>query len=59
MFDRIVNATLLNNSLHLHQTWATFHGMFCNIPQNVWRHSPECLTTFPGMFEGINIPGNV
>ena len=31
--------------------------MFGDIPRNVWRHSPECLRTFLGMFEGI--PRNV
>ena len=35
----------------------TFPGMFCNIPWNVWRHSPECFTTFPRMFR--DIPRNV
>ena len=24
--------------------------MFEYIPRNIWRHSPECLTTFTGMF---------
>ena len=27
--------------------------MFGDILRNVWRHSPECLSTFPGMFEDI------
>ena len=31
--------------------------MFGDIPRNVWRHSPKCLATFPGMFE--DIPRNV
>ena len=28
-------------------------GMFEDIPRNVWRYSPKCLATFPGMFEDI------
>ena len=24
-----------------------------NVPRNVWRDSPECLGTLPGMFEDI------
>ena len=36
MFDRILNATLPNNYLPLHQKLATFPGMFDNIPRNVW-----------------------
>ena len=32
-----------------------FSGLFGNISRNVWRHSPECLATFPRMFE--DIPG--
>ena len=39
----IVNATLANNSLHLHQKLATFPGMFEDIPQNGWQHSLKCL----------------
>ena len=31
--------------------------MFGDIPQNVLRHSPECLATLPGMFG--NVPRNV
>ena len=31
--------------------------MFEDIPRNIWRHSPECLATFPEMFE--DIPLNV
>ena len=42
MFDGILNATLPKNSLHLHQNW---------------RHSLECLPTFPEIFE--DIPLNV
>ena len=60
MFNMILNATLPNNSLHLHQTLAIFPGMFGDIPRNVWHHSPECLrtvpeclTTFPKMFGDI------
>ena len=32
MFDRILNATLPSNSLHLHQKLTTFSGMFGEIP---------------------------
>ena len=32
MFDRILNATLPNNYLPLHQKLATFPGMFGDIP---------------------------
>ena len=53
MFNRILNAILPNNSLHLHETLATFPEIFDDIPRNVWRHSPECLATFPGMFSNI------
>ena len=35
IFDRILNETLPNNSLHLHQKFATFPGMFGEIPRNV------------------------
>ena len=31
--------------------------MFDDIPRNIWRYSPECLRTFPGMFS--TIPRNV
>ena len=31
MFDRIVDAALPNNSLHLHKKFATFPGMFGDI----------------------------
>ena len=31
--------------------------MFGDVSRNVWRHSPECLGTFPGMFG--DIPPNV
>ena len=55
MFDRILNAILHNNSLHLHQTLVAFPRTFDNIPRNVWRHTPECLRAFPGMIE--DIPG--
>ena len=27
--------------------------MFGDIPRNIWRHSLECLRTFPGMFGDI------
>ena len=27
--------------------------MFGDIPWNVWRYFPECLTAFPGMFDDI------
>ena len=57
MFNRILNTTLPNNYLALHQKLATFPGMFEDIPRNIWRHSPECLATFPEMFE--DIPLNV
>ena len=57
MFNRILNAILPNNSLHLHQTLATFPGMFGDIPRHVWQHSLECLATFPRMFG--DIPWNV
>ena len=53
IFDRILNATLPNNFLHLHQIFSTFCRMFQDISRNVWWHSPECLATFPGMFEDI------
>ena len=53
MFDRILNATLPNNYLPLHQKLTTFPGMFDDIPQNFWWHSPEYLATFPGMFGDI------
>ena len=53
MFDRIVNATLANNSLHLHQKLATFPGMFEDIPQNVLGDSLDRLVTFLGMFGDI------
>ena len=51
MFERILNAALPNNYLPLHQKMATFPGMFDDIPRNIWRHSPDCLATFP--FSGI------
>ena len=54
MFDRILNATLPNNYLALHQKLATFPGMFGDISWNVWWHSPGYLATFPGMFDGIH-----
>ena len=64
MLDKILNATLLKNSLHLHQTLATFLAIFGDIPEifwgyfpNVWQHSREYLATFPRMFS--NIPRNV
>ena len=57
MFDRILNATLPNNYLPLHQKLTTFPRMFDDIPQNFWWHSPEYLTTFPRIFR--DIPGNV
>ena len=50
MSDRILNATLPNNSAHLHQILVTFSKMFGNIPRNVWWHSAERLRTFSGMF---------
>ena len=53
----IVNATLANNSLHLHQKLATFPGMFEDIPQNVLGDSLDRLVTFLGMFG--DIPLNV
>ena len=56
-FDRILNATLPNNSLHSHQKSTTFPGMFAGIPWNVLRTLLECLAIFPGMFK--NIPWNV
>ena len=31
--------------------------MFDDISRNIWRYSPECLRTFPGMFS--TIPRNV
>ena len=31
--------------------------MFADIPQNVWRHSTQCLATFPGIFD--DTPRNV
>ena len=37
--------------------WRMFGGMFYDIPQNVWRNSPESLATFPRMFG--DIPRNV
>ena len=53
------------NSFDLHQTQkqkdeildcsclliyiSSFHGMFSDITQNVWRHSAECLTALPQM----------
>ena len=46
IFDRILNETLPNNSLHLHQKFATFPGMFGEIPRNVLGHSLECLAAF-------------
>ena len=36
--------------------WA-FREIFDDIPQNVWQHSPEYLSTFIGMF--VDIPQNV
>ena len=54
MFHRILNGTLPNNSLPLHQTLLTFPGIFGNIPWNFWRHSPDCLGIFPGMFGDIS-----
>ena len=57
MFDRILTATLPNNSLHLQQKLVTFPGMFRDIHRNVWPHSPECLATFTGMFG--NIPRSI
>ena len=57
MFDRILNATLPNNYLPLHEKLASFPGMFGDIPRNVWGHSLECLTRFPGIFG--DIPRNV
>ena len=50
MFDRILNAILPNNS-------SSFTPNLDDIPWNVWRYSPECLRTFPGMFGGI--PRNI
>ena len=41
----------------LHQKLATFPGMFGDVPQNFWWHSPKYLATFPGMFGGI--PRNI
>ena len=52
MFDSILNATLLNNSLHLHQKMV-IPRMFPNIPRNISGHSPEWWTTFPEMFGNI------
>ena len=57
MFDRILNATLPNNYLPLHQKLTTFPGIFDDIPQDIWRHCLECLATLPGIFG--NIPQNV
>ena len=57
MFDRTLNATLPNNSLHLHQTLVTLTGMFEKILRNVWQNSPEYLRIFSGIFE--DIPRNV
>ena len=34
----------------------TFPEMFGDILRNIWRHSPECLATFPGIFD---IPRNI
>ena len=34
-----------------------FPGIFWDIPQNVWKHSPECLRSFPTMLG--NIPRNI
>ena len=63
MFDKIINATLsiilfiyTKKCLPL-EGLATFPGMFEDIPQNVWQHSPECLATFPWM--SGDIPWNV
>ena len=53
MFDRIVNVTLPNNYVSLHQKLATFPGMFGNITRNFRSHSPEYLATLPGMFGDI------
>ena len=36
--------------------WA-FREIFDDIPQNVWQHSPEYLSTFIGMF--VDIPQNI
>ena len=33
-----------------------FLRMFWYIPQNFRRHSPECLSTFPGMLDDILFP---
>ena len=52
MFDKILNATRLNNSLHLHQKMV-IPRMFPNIPRNISGHSPEWWTTFPEMFGNI------
>ena len=47
-----------------HILYATCHilffpGMFGDIPRNIWRHSSECLRTFPGMFgEPRNVWGH-
>ena len=57
MFDRILNATLPNDYLPLHQKLTTFPKIFEDIPRNVWRHSPEILMTLPGMFG--DIPQNI
>ena len=54
MFERILNATLPNSSLHLHQTLVTFPGIFGNIIRNFCRHSPDCLRIFSGMFGNIS-----
>ena len=55
--------------VHSSEIFHTFHRMFYNMPhitchmpyiifpRNVWRHSPEYLATFLGMFE--DIPRNV
>ena len=63
--------------VHSSESFHSFHRMFYNMPQiifpeifydiprNVWRHSPEYLATFPGIFGDIpwniceDIPRNV
>ena len=57
MLDKILNATLLKNSLHLHQTLATFPSIFGDIPEIFWGYFPECLATFSGIFG--DFPQNV